>query len=258
MSFRAIRITALLLILALVGGVTYWESLLVRSWLRPLDIVIYPINGDGSDASSAYIAQLSETQFQEIATFFDTQAERYRLKKLPDVRIRLEKEITALPPPPPEGARNALASIVWSLKTRYYAYRHTPFWRSLGHIRLFVVFHEGEDGKPLQHSLGLRKGLIGVVHVFSKHDMAAKNNVVIAHELFHTLGASDKYDADGNPVYPDGFADPGSGPNNVPRYPQHAAELMAGRRAISPQQAEIPENLERCVVGAKTAYEINW
>jgi hypothetical protein len=254
MSFRAIRITVLLLVLALVGGVTYWEGVLVRSWLRPLDIVIHPINGDGSDASAAYIAQLSETRFQEIGNFFDAQAERFRLKKLPAVHIRLGREITQLPPPPPEGARSALASIVWSLKTRYYAFRHTSFWSSFGRIRLFVVYHEGEEGKPLQHSLGLRKGLIGVVHVFAKDDMAAKNNVVIAHELFHTLGASDKYDAEGNPVYPDGFADPG----DAPRYPQHAAELMAGRRAVSPDRAEIPESLERCVVGAKTAYEINW
>ena len=123
-----------------------------------------------------------------------------------------------------------------------------------GGIRLFVVYHQGDDGKPLQHSLGLHKGLVGVVHVFARPDMAAQNNVVIAHELLHTLGASDKYDRDGNPIYPDGFADAGDGP----RYPQHAAELMAGRRAISPERADIPDSLARCVIGPKTAYEINW
>lgn len=254
MSFRAIRITVLLLVLALVGGMTYWEGALVRSWLRPLDIVIHPVNGDGSDASAAYIAHLDESNFQEIADFFDTEAARYRLKKLPGVRIRLGREIGELPPAPPDGARGALASIAWSLKTRHYAFRHTPFWGSLGHIRLFVVYHEGEDGTPLQHSLGLRKGLIGVVHAFAQRDMAAKNNVVIAHELFHTLGASDKYDADGQPVWPEGFGDPGE----APRYPQHMAELMAGRRALAPDRAEIPDSLARCVVGPKTAYEISW
>jgi len=254
MSFRAIRIAILLLLLALAGGLTWWEGMLVRSWLRPLDIVVHPINGDGSEASAAYIAQLSEGQFREIGEFFDAQAERYRLRKLPGVRIRLGKEIAESPPPPPEGARGVPDSVVWSLKTRYYAFRHTPFWSSLGRIRLFVVYHEGEENKPLQHSLGLRKGLIGVVHVFAKQDMAAKNNVVIAHELFHTLGASDKYDAEGNPVWPDGFADAGE----APRYPQHAAELMAGRRAVSPRRAEIPDSLGACVIGPKTAYEINW
>lgn len=254
MSFRAIRITVLLLVLALAGGMTYWEGMLVRGWLRPLDIVIHPINGDGSEASAAYIDQLTESRFQEIGDFFASEAARYRLKKLPGVHIRLGRELAEPPPAPPQGARSALASIAWSLKTRYYAFRQTPFWDSLGQIRLFVVYHEGEEGQPLQHSLGLRKGLIGVVHVFAKPDMAAKNNVVIAHELFHTLGASDKYDAEGNPVWPDGFADAG----DAPRYPQHAAELMAGRRALAPDHAEIPDSLARCAIGAKTAYEIGW
>lgn len=254
MSFRAIRITVLLLVLALVGGVTWWEGLLVRSWLRPLDIVVYPINGDGSDATAAYIAQLSDDSFGDIAAFFAAQGERYRLKKLPGVQIRLGREIAELPPAPPEGARGALSSIAWSLKTRHYAFRHTPFWGSLGRIRLFVVYHQGEDGQPLQHSLGLRKGLIGVVHVFAKPDMAAKNNVVIAHELFHTLGASDKYDAQGLPIWPEGFGEAGE----APRYPQFYAELMAGRRALSPARAEIPDSLERCVIGPKTAYEVSW
>lgn len=254
MSFRAIRITILLLLLALAGGLTWWEGMLVRSWLRPLDIVIHPINGDGAEETAAYIAGLADDQFQEIGEFFDAEAERYRLKKLPKAHIRLGREITEPPPPPPQGPRGALDSIIWSLKTRYYAFRHTPFWNNLGRIRLFVVYHQGEDGKPLQHSLGLRKGLIGVVHVFARKEMSARNNVVIAHELLHTLGASDKYDRDGNPVYPDGFADADDGPH----YPQRAAELMAGRRAISPDRAEIPESLARCVIGPKTAYEINW
>lgn len=254
MSFRAIRIAVLLLVLALAAGLTWWEGMLVRSWLRPLDIVIYPINGDRSEETASYVASLSAGQFQEIGAFLDSQAERYRLQKLPRARIELGREIAELPPPPPQGTRSALDSVVWSLKTRYYAFRHTPFWSGLGHIRLFVVYQQGEENTPLQHSLGLHKGLIGVVHVFAREDMAEQNKVVIAHELLHTLGATDKYDRDGQPVYPDGFAEAG----DAPRYPQRMAELMAGRRPISPERAEIPEGLARCVIGPKTAYEINW
>jgi hypothetical protein len=254
MSFKKSRILVLLLLLAFVGGISFWEGLVVRSWVRPLQVVIYPINGDGSEATDTYIDALSVEQFREIGTFFDRQAARYRLKKLPPVRIELGKPIAQLPPPPPEGARSPLAAILWSLETRYFAFHNTPFWRNLGRIRLFVVYHQGEDGKPLQHSLGLRKGLIGVVHVFAQDKQGAQNNIVIAHELLHALGASDKYDAQGNPTYPDGFADPDDGPH----YPQQDAELMAGRRAVSPDHAEIPDSLASCVIGAKTAYEINW
>lgn len=254
MSFRAFRIALLLLLLALAGGLTWWEGLLVRSWVRPLDIVIYPINGDGSEETAAYIGKLSADAFQEIGAFLDTQAERYRLKQPPRAHIRLGNAIAELPPPPPQGARSALDSVLWSLKTRYYAYRHTPFWSGLGRIRLFVVYHQGEESTPLQHSLGLRKGLIGVVHAFARPEMAEQNEVVIAHELLHTLGATDKYDQAGNPLYPDGFADPG----DAPRYPQRMAELMAGRRAVSPTRSEMPESLAGCVIGPRTAYEINW
>ena len=137
---------------------------------------------------------------------------------------------------------------------RYYAFHTTPFWKNLGRIRLFVVYHQGEEGKPLQHSLGLRKGLVGVVHVFAKQEQSAQNNIVITHELLHTLGASDKYDAQGQPIYPDGFPYP----HEEERYPQHAAEIMAGRIAVRPDRAVIPTNLAACAVGPKTAYEIAW
>jgi hypothetical protein len=132
--------------------------------------------------------------------------------------------------------------------------RHTHFLDSLGRVRLFVVYHEGEEGRPLQHSLGLQKGLIGVVHVFAQEKQNRQNNVVITHELLHALGASDKYDASGMPAYPEGFGEPGDGPH----YPQRTAEIMAGRLALAPQKAEIPESLDVCVVGYRTAYEINW
>ena len=137
---------------------------------------------------------------------------------------------------------------------RYYAFHTTPFFENLGRIRLFVVYHEGEAGIPLQHSLGLRKGLVGVVHVFAQPAQTAQNNIVIAHELLHTLGANDKYDAQGQPLFPDGFPDPDSGE----RYPQHTAEIMAGRIAVRSDRAIIPSALDACVVGPKTAYEIGW
>ena len=227
--------------------------MLVRSWLRPLEVAIYPINGDGSDETAAYIVALSESQFEEIGTFIVEQATHHRLQPLPGFHIRLKHEIQALPPQPPQE-RSALAAIAWSLKMRYFAFHHTPFWENLGRIRFFVVFHQGEEGKPLQHSYGLHKGLVGAVHVFADKRQSRQNNVIIAHELFHALGATDKYDAAGRPIYPDGFPDPGEGE----RYPQHVAEIMAGRIAIRPDRAVIPLSLDDCAVGPKTAYEINW
>ena len=253
-SFRGIRIILLLVLLVSIAGMTYWERLYVRSWTRPLDVEIYPIDGDGSDKVRDYLEQLHPDKFQPIADFIQSEGSRRKLKPLPPVRITLHSGIVEIPPLPPLGNGSALLSILWSLKMRYYALRHTPFWNSLGKIRLFVVYHEGEAGKPLQHSLGLQKGLVGVVHVFASKRQNAQNDVVIAHELLHTLGATDKYGPDGFPKYPEGFGDPDA----ETRYPQFVAEIMAGRIAVSPGHAEIPPSLAECVIGYKTAYEINW
>jgi hypothetical protein len=78
---------------------------------------------------------------------------------------------------------------------------------------------------------------------------------VAAHELFHTLGASDKYDpVTGRARYPDGLAEPG----RVPRLPQRYAEVMARNRPIAPGRELRPESLDELWVGKKTAAEIGW
>ena len=137
---------------------------------------------------------------------------------------------------------------------RWYAFRHTPFWQSLGTVRLFVLYHPPQFNQALPHSHGLQKGLLGVVHVFASDTQRAQNNFVIAHELLHTLGATDKYDANGRPLNPIGLADP----NMQPPYPQYKAEIMGGRIAISAERAEMPKGLEEAVVGYATAAEIGW
>jgi len=77
----------------------------------------------------------------------------------------------------------------------------------------------------------------------SRH--GGSNNIVIAHELMHTLGATDKYElGSGAPLYPLGFAEP----DRQPLYPQVRAEIMAGRRALSPQDFELPQSLRDVVV----------
>jgi hypothetical protein len=69
------------------------------------------------------------------------------------------------------------------------------------------------------------------------------------------VGASDKYDlGTGEPLYPIGYGDP----EQQPRYPQPEAEIMAVRRALGPQESEMPRSLRGEVVGAATALEIRW
>ena len=72
--------------------------------------------------------------------------------------------------------------------------------------------------------------------------------------FYTTVGASDKYAAQGNPIAPDGLGDP----KQSPLYPQKYTEIMAGRRALSPAHSEMPSSFRYIVIGEKTAHEIGW
>ena len=126
--------------------------------------------------------------------------------------------------------------------------------RTLGIAGKYVHNTEHAFLQAVRMRQGLQKGLLGVVHVFASDTQRAQNNFVIAHELLHTLGATDKYDANGRPLNPIGLADP----NTQPPYPQYKAEIMGGRIAISAERAEMPKGLEEAVVGYATAAEIGW
>ena len=244
------RILILLIVLALVAGTAFWERWWVRSWTRPLHVAIYPIALD--ESSAAFVAQLKAEDFQDIGDFLAREAPRWGRKALPAPQLMLKAPLRNTPPLP--QAHGKLEALQWSLRLRWYAFRQTPFWASLGSVRLFVLYHPLKFDEALPHSHGLQKGLLGVVHVFASDTQRTQNNFVIAHELLHTLGATDKYDANGRPLNPIGLADP----NMQPPYPQYKAEIMGGRIAISAERAEMPKGLEEAVVGYATAAEIGW
>ena len=122
-------------------------------------------------------------------------------------------------------------------------------------IQVFVIYFDPKENQRLAHSLGLQKGLIGVVNAFADKKMSKQNNIVIAHEILHTVGASDKYDPRTNqPLFPVGFAEP----DKDPSFPQNKAEIMAGRIPVDINKAESPRSLKKVLLGEATAIEIRW
>ncbi len=254
-SFRNLRITVLLLALAVVAVYSKNQLLYSTAWLEPLPVTIFPINADGHPATERYIQGLSDRSFADIDEFFAREGRRYKLLERHPTRTRLGPEVEALPPPPPEQGGNVLGAVLWSLKLRYWAWQYTPDNDSnQQRVRMFVLYQQGDEGEALTRSLGLQKGLLGVVNAFALAEQNAQNNIVIAHEVMHTLGASDRYDENSQPVFPDGFASP----NSDPRYPQQRAEIMAGRIPLTPTESIMAKSLKSCVVGTRTAQEINW
>lgn len=253
-GFKRLRIAALLLVLLVVALTTWQDRYLSTRWRVPLYVSIYPIAADDSPVTQAYLASLDIERFKPIDRFFTREAERYRLGMNEPVRTRLRAE---LPERPPQRAADAslLATALWSLRLRYWAWRVSGHVHEPEDIRIFVLYHDPALTPSVPHSLGLTKGLIGVVYAFAAPDMNGENDVVIAHELLHTVGATDKYNlADDAPRFPDGYGDPAQSP----LYPQATSEVMAGRRMIAPDKWQQALNLDEVVIGPATALEIRW
>jgi len=249
-----LRILVLLLVLLAVALTTWMDGYRSTRWREPLYVALYPIAADDSAVTSQYVAALDADRYQPIDLFFRREAERYRLHEPQPVKMRLRAELHGQPPRRAPDA-GILATAWWSLRLRFWA------WRASGHdnepedVRIFVLYHDPALTPSVPHSLGLTKGLIGVVYAFAAPEMNGGNDVVIAHELLHTLGASDKY-SPGNdaPLFPNGYGDA----NQTPLYPQRSAEVMAGRRMLSADRWQQADSLDEVVIGPATAREIRW
>ena len=253
--WKTVRISILLLILGLVVLQQYFERHATHSWRDTLWVGVFPLNADGSPVAEDYIRTLTPKDFADIEAFFAREGQRYAVAAAQPVHIELYPQGSRLPPELPRDA-GLLGRMGWSLKMRWYAARASSF---AGHppsrVRIFVLYHDPAQLDTVPDSHGLQKGLVGVVHAFADRALSGENNMVIAHELLHTAGASDKYDlATGIPLDPIGLGDR----DQVPRYPQQRTEIMAGRRALSAAEWDTPRSLREVVVGPETALEIRW
>jgi len=253
--FKRLRIAVLLYVLAFVGVGQLLDRWRARDWDSPLWVNVYPINAAGSESVASYLDSLEPDAFESIERFFAAQAESYRLTTDQPFQIRIGEPLENTLPPVPAG-RGILSVVVWSLKMRWFATR-LGFSSDLPSpdITLFAIYHDADSDVVLDRSTALQKGMIAVANLFGSPSAHGTNQMIMAHELLHTLGASDKYDpATGLPVFPIGFANP----DQVPLYPQTKAELMAGRTPTDKKIAHIPASLAEVVIGPETAYEIGW
>jgi hypothetical protein len=252
--FRTVRIGVLLLVLLLVAVTAWQDRYRSTRWREPLFVALYPIAADDSPVTRAYVEALDAERFKAIDRFFMREAGRYHLQTAEPFRTRLQPALAQQPPERGEHA-GVFATIVWSLRLRYWAWRVSRHAREPEDVRVFVLFHDPDLTPTVPHSLGLAQGLIGVVYAFAAPTMDGGNDIVIAHELLHTVGATDKYDAANDaPRFPDGFGDP----QQEPLFPQKYAELMAGRRMLSAARWEPATSLDEVVLGPVTAREIRW
>jgi hypothetical protein len=253
--FTKIRVVILLSILLFVALGEFLAARRSTDWDDTLWVDVYLVNGDRLASTQRYIDSIDAKEFAGVDEFFAAEAKRYGVALDQPFRLNVigqyRDELPAPPVPP-----TVLGTMWWSLELRWIALRLD--WQSSGprpDIVAFAIYHDSAASAVLDRSTALRKGLIAETNLFASRDARGSNQVVLAHELLHTLGATDKYSPASNlPQFPDGFADPAL----KPRVPQKKAELMAGRIPLDDEHAETPQSLRSVVVGHLTAEEIGW
>ena len=251
--FKKIRVFVLLIIFATVVQ-NFFLDKADLSWKDNFYVAVYPINADGSIEVGTYINTLMRDDFEPMAEYFAEEGARYNLGMRRPVEVQLGDVVKEVPPAPPIGG-SVFNTMIWSLKFRWFAWNHSPDVPVKPDIRLYLLYHDPATTPVLSHSTALNKGRIGRVNLFGNKSYAKQNLVITAHELLHTLTASDKYDlASTLPTYPDGFAEA----SKRPLYPQDFAELMGGRVPLSETKAVIPKSLSQTLIGEITAKEIGW
>ncbi len=250
-----VRLAILLAVLLFVALGAWLDARRSTDWDGTLRVTIYPIAIDRDSATTRFVAGLDADSFSAITDFIGDEGSRYGVGIDEPVSIRVSHAAREPPPAAPTDP-GPFSIALWSLRLRYWAWRvaaNDPL--PPPDVQVFALYHTPDGGQVAPDSTGLRKGLVAVTHVFSGHDAVASNQVVLAHEFLHTLGATDKYDLrTGQPLAPIGLGEPGQDPP----YPQESGEIMAGRVATSAQTAEIPDSLAQMTVGPVTAREIGW
>lgn len=253
--FKAVRVAILLLVLIVVAGSQWLGAARLADWDRPIWITVYPLPADGNPQTRRYIDGLRASDFEGIDAFFTREARRYGIDLPQAAHFQLAPVPGTLPPELPR-TDSRLAIGWWSLRMRWWAWRQEHKDGLVApDIQVFMRYQTGEGMPKLDRSVGLQKGRYTLVNAYAERRKAPRNRLVVAHELLHVLGATDKYEpSNGQPLAPEGLADPAA----RPLYPQRRAEIMAGAVALSPADARMPQSLRESVVGEVTAREIGW
>ena len=174
------------------------------------------------------------------------------------VEFTLFGPVTVDRPPPPDPD----ATLLSLAQHAYEQWRWTHAVDVGSHLpsrefdsRIYLLLRAPRDGsRSLVEGSSELGGRVGVARIELGPSTVDLALFVVSHELFHTLGASDKYDSNGRTLVPDGLVEP----ERVPLYPQRYVEVMTRNLVVAPGSEHPPDSLAELGVGALTAREIGW
>lgn len=264
----------LLLILAGVGAYAYYTTTKARApfdFSRPYKLAIVAFSVDSPENwriyfnefnkdSGAPYSDLANHTIHDMTGWFQREYERYGKKGKLDQAIEIEifgPFDAAEPPPDPPSPDQDIFNryLTWKKFKSYFT--GIDGTNNINTAKfdgvLYVRFMKDNFGGLLE-SYASKKANIGLVQCYLDPNAIDQNIMVVLHEFFHLINAQDHYDADNNPIKPEGLPDPFA---DTP-YPQTYADVMAGRIATGEGESRDIMGLRDLRVNIYTAHEIGW
>ncbi|HVR75786.1 MAG TPA: hypothetical protein VMT52_15755 [Planctomycetota bacterium] len=273
---RRIRQAALFVTLLGVSiwGIDTWRAdNKTFAWSRPLDVLVVVVVDPGVDARDDILrgflhrflttTTALDINLAGVEQWFKSEHARHAGASMSlsrPVAITAAGPFTSAeaPPPPPPDGLGLLDR--WRATRDFLGYfealaAREKYSTAAYDSTVIVYFYDEEKTSAYarHHSVASRRTRMGIVFSPIGQRHFSRCASLVAHELCHTLGATDKYEGERS-IFPDGFADPG----RSPLYPQEKAEVMALGIPIAPDFEKSATTLRDCVVGRKTAEELGW
>jgi hypothetical protein len=254
-SFFRARVTVLLtvLVVVLLWGAHDWSDRRARTtWCKPVRVALVLVEQE--KVPEHLLALLTARSF-ELERRLAREYTRYTGREGTPIELVVRGPVRT-PSPPPALAGDRLLQLLSHVVRQW---RWTSALDSRAHVelgfdsRVYLVLKPAQ-GLTVVEGQSERGGRVGIAQADIDAASVDFALFVVAHELLHTLGATDKYDDTGRSRFPSGFAEP----QRVPLFPQPGAEVMARNVPISSRSERPPETLEELYVGEATARELGW
>lgn len=207
------------------------------------------------------VREPAEVTVECVEEFFPREFERYNEGQSVRVELHVSGPFqVAIDPPDVYDPDASTATLMWR-SLQYHRY-FEKLAEGLGvdfedyDARMVAVFVSGDHDAQIEAgSMASRGRRFGVVYLNLAHLDYTYSALTLLHEIGHTFGATDKYDADSFlAVWPQGYADP----TRTPAFPQEYAELMAGDIPVTEQDEQEIGSTDQVRIGVKSAEEMGW
>jgi hypothetical protein len=255
--FYRARVSLLLTILVgvmLWAGTDYYQRRARTTWHRSVNVALVLVEREPINTSTIV---LLTARAHELERRLASEYRRYDGRDFTPFLFEVTGPVK-VDQAPPQGHEQSLLGLFPETYERWRWTRdidaRAGVERSAYDARIYLVMKPAQGGLAFVEGESEYEGRVGVAQADIDPEMIDFALFVAAHELMHTLGASDKYDAEGRAVFPGGFAEP----EKLPLYPQPGAEIMARNLPLAPRCERPPNTLDELFVGDATAREIGW